>query len=484
MGKKLSPTRIFTKQQVNNLLNATIGKTLLEVDYAELFKLYEGKTKVTGIAGEIIEISVLGCEMDNRQDPDIIVDNIKTELKTTGMIKPKKQQSPYLFECKEPVSVTAVSIDKIVNENFENSNFWHKLEHILWVYYWYNSNVTVKLEGYKNFKIIGFQFYEFNNSDRLTLRQDWLIVRDFLIDIHNNFKTEDERKKQYPRLSHELRSQLMLIDTAPKYPNPPRFRLKRAFATVIADRYFKNRHYEHLSQPITKYSEIDEKCKIMNEKYKDKTFKEIASILGTELTQTKNFAETLVIKMFGSDAKSLNSIEDFAKIGLMAKCVPLRENGSIKEDTKLFMPNLLEWIDESTFENSALYSFFAERQFILIIYQHIGREVVFKKIKRVFFNEEMIFQSVKPLWDQVRYLITSKKLKIVRKLNQDGSEKRNKSGTVQESPNFPKSANFDTFLRGSATKTEDKYKTLCINGLKMLPQYVWLSRRIIKKFID
>ena len=47
-----------------------------------------GRDKVKGIAGDIIEESVLGCKKDSKQEPDILVDGVLTELKTTGMIEP------------------------------------------------------------------------------------------------------------------------------------------------------------------------------------------------------------------------------------------------------------------------------------------------------------------------------------------------------------------------------------------------------------
>ena len=145
MANTKDNSRVFTREQVDKLLSATIGQTLEAVDKVGLFKLHAGRDKVKGIAGDIIEVSVLGCNKDSLQEPDIIVDGELTEIKTTGMVKPKKNDSPYLFECKEPVSVTAVSIDKIVHEEFESSSFWHKLAHLLWVYYWYNSAETVKV---------------------------------------------------------------------------------------------------------------------------------------------------------------------------------------------------------------------------------------------------------------------------------------------------------------------------------------------------
>ena len=370
MGEEKTLARIFTRQEIDGLLSASIGKTLEQVDKAGLFIQHEGKSKVTGIAGDIIEISVLGCGRDSKQEPDIIVDNVQVELKTTGLIKPKKKDSPYQFECKEPVSITAVSIPVIVKEEFETSNFWHKLAHVLWVYYWYKSPNTVKLDGYKNFPILGFQFYEFDEADRLRLKQDWLLVRDFLIVIHRNYTSQAEREMQYPKLSSALRSQLMLIDTAPKYPNSPRFRLKRTFATVIANAYFTKKKLEKLETPITKYADIDAKCEELNRAYAGKTFAEIAGSLGIPLGNAKNFAELVVLRMFESNAGSLNKIDDFVKIGLIAKSLPLRHTGAPKESMKMFMPDFKEWTSEESFEESFLRDYFAEHQFLFIVYQY------------------------------------------------------------------------------------------------------------------
>ena len=415
-------SRIFTREQVDALLTATIGKTLLQVDKAHLFAHHEGREKVKGIAGDIIEESVLGCKKDSKQEPDILVDGVLTELKTTGLVKPKKKDSPYIYECKEPVSITAVSIPVIVNEEFETSNFWHKLAHMLWVYYWYKSPETVKLEGYKTFPVLGFQFYEFSEDDKTLLRQDWLLVRDFLIVIHRDYHTKEERESQYPRLSHELRGQLMLIDTAPKFPNSPRFRLKRAYATVIADQYFSKRHFEKLDESISKYADIDRKCLVMTQKYRGKTFAQIALELGVNLDMdVKNFAESAVVKMFGGHVSKLNDIEDFAKIGIIAKSVPLKENGKGKEDMKLFQPNLIDWTSEDEFEESAIYDYFSGHHFLFIIYRHVDKDVVFEGFKRIFFDEKFIMENVKKTWDDVRDLIANHKLRIDMKKDKNGN---------------------------------------------------------------
>ena len=81
-------------------------------------------------------------------------------------------------------------------------------------------------------------------------------------------------------------------------------------------------------------------------------------------------------------------------------------------------------------------------------------------------------------WSQVRQLIKEKRLVIEKIFRKDCTPIINPtSGVQRESPNFPKEAQCDVFLRGSGTDSSDKYKTLEINGLRMLPQEIWLSKR-------
>lgn len=507
MKNEIDSSRIFTKEQIFSLLNPAMGKTLYEVDSRHLFVQYEPMEKVTGLAGNIVEQSILGCKADNRQDVDIYIDGVGYEIKTTGMIVPKDTNSEYLYECKEPVSVTAVSIQKIVNEEFETSNFWHKLEHLLWVYYWYKSESTVKPVGYKPFPLLKFQLFEFDEADKLRLKHDWLLVRDFLISIHKEYPTEEGRKSQYPFLSSKLRKVLLVIDTAPKYPNPPRFRLKRDFASEIAGNLFlKNGKAPlvKLSKPILDFDDIDSKCKELNRLYAGKTFAEIAEKLGmtirfskksedeqtdettNKIVSAKNFAEQVVLNMFGTDAKRLNKIEDFVKIGLIAKSLPLESNGKPKESMKMYTPNFKDWIAETTFVDSYMREYFSEHQFLLIVYRYTkpseqvkdSKYIKFVGFKRVYISDSYIDTMVWKFWNDVRMLIKDKKLKIVKEYDSSGKPKINKvSKTQKEAPNFPKEALYDVFMRGSASKSREQDKTLEINGLKMIPQEIWLSKR-------
>ena len=70
------------------------------------------------------------------------------------------------------------------------------------------------------------------------------------------------------------------------------------------------------------------------------------------------------------------------------------------------------------------------------------------------------------------------------KLDKNGNYILNKSGSFMESPNFPKKSTHKVFIRGGAATSEEKNKTLEINGLKMIPQSIWLSRDEVIKLIE
>lgn len=112
---------VFTKSQIENLLNDCINRTVGEIDTKGV--LSSGRYN-KGYVGAVIEQSVLGYPADCDRRPDLLVDGSEVELKTTGIVKSRQQGVAY--EAKEPMSITAVRPEEIVYEEFENSAFWEK----------------------------------------------------------------------------------------------------------------------------------------------------------------------------------------------------------------------------------------------------------------------------------------------------------------------------------------------------------------------
>ena len=239
--------------QLEDVLDSVRGKTLGEVDSAHVFDKTKEHPKVTGIAGDVIEQSVLGYPADVKQEPDLIVDGEEVELKTTGLRPSKKDEG---LEAKEPMTITAVSLENIADETFYDSSFWHKIRKILVVYYLYDSERTVTAAEYARFTIKGHQFHVFSKEEEETLKNDWQLVHDFVRRVQETSRTKDELREGYARLSSALRGDLMMIDTAPKYPNPPRFRLKRSVVTYMARKIFKDR-IEMLPVSVSSFGELE-----------------------------------------------------------------------------------------------------------------------------------------------------------------------------------------------------------------------------------
>lgn len=473
----------FRKQELERLLEDTLNKTLGQVDKNNVFDRTKTNPKITGIAGDVIEQSVLGFPADNKQRPDLDVEGIDIELKTTGIRLSKKNSKQY--EAKEPMSITAVSPKKIVKEDFYDSNYWHKLENMLLVYYHYDSFKTVKASEYANFYIRGYEFHKFSQEDENRLRADWEIVRDFIRQLQNQY---DKPENEYPRISSELRSRLVYIDTAPKWPNRPRFRLKRQFLTSIVQNHFGNR-LEQLPGKYMSFNDIDRKCSELTSLYCGKTVQELVDILGIESKISKVISEQIVVRMFGGEAKKISKIELFRKFGLVAKTITLTKTGCRTEDMKLFTIDFDEWLDVDTkFEDSNIYDYFANRQLLCILFEEPSMEAslkenVFIGFKRLSFSDRFIQNDVKKVWEDIRDLVYNDKLResiIYDKHNKPRVNKKN--GTIQTCVNFPKSKDSIIFVRGTGQDSKDK--PVVLNDISMYRQNIWLKGSYVARELN
>ncbi len=477
----------FRREELEKKLDNVLNKTLGEVDVNHVFNKTITNPKVTGIAGDVIEQSVLGFPSDNLQRPDLNVDGIDTELKTTGIRLSKKEENKY--EAKEPMSITAVSPNQIIFEQFPTSKFWHKLEHMLLVYYHYASAKTVKAAEYADFYIRGYEFHEFDEVDEARLKNDWEMVRDFIIEIHNTY---DIPENQYTRLSSELRDRLVYIDTAPKWPNPPRFRLKRHVVTNIVQKHFGDK-LEQLSGRYNGYKDIDNKCHSITMQDADKTVENLIVKYGIKVKDIKKLSksinEAIIVKMFGGQSKKLNQIEMFSKFGIIGKSVTMTVEGNRTEDTKLFAIDFEEWSDSDiAFEESSIYDYFANHQFLCMLFEEpsIDAPLCYNKFigfKRFSFSEEFIQNDVRKIWEEVRSLVLENRLIETVLLSKEGKPIINKkTGTIKTSINFPKSKENIVFVRGggldSSVKTEE------VNGIKMYKQYVWIKGSYIVEYLN
>lgn len=497
----VSDDRKYTKAFVHDLLERVKGKTLGEVDTSRQFDRTKKSEKITGIAGDVIEQSVFGYERDSKQECDIEIDGVLTELKTTGVRVPKsdiakakgKVGAAYnvYLGAKEGISITGVTFEPTIQTDFDTSHFWEKSEHLLIVFYEYKSYEAVPASAYADFPIVDYCYNTFSEEEKSKLQNDWEIVRDYLQDIYNKYTNEKDRNEQLVGFTHVLRPDLLLIELVPAFKKKstgsyqkPRYRLKQTFIDYIVRGHFdKSRANTEISlkESFSSFSELDSRCNALSAKYSGLTFKQLKNVLGVEAEiSDKSFGAQCILKMFDADCTKLNQISDFTKAGIIAKTITVTPSGCRTEDMKLSRIYFEEWADKDIeFQESDVYSYFCEHSFLCPVFcehDNINSEkTTFEGFKRFSFDDDFIESEVKRTWEDSRELIHKKQLKWEYVYDKNGEKRKNNSGSYMGAPNFPKSADYQVFFRGGANDSRDEAKTEIVNGIKMLPQYFWLK---------
>lgn len=503
----VSEDRKYTKSFVYNLLEGIKGKTLGEVDKSHQFARTQKSGKITGIAGDVIEQSVFGYERDSKQECDIEIDGVLTELKATGVRVPKsdlknvkgKSGAEYnvYLGAKEGISITGVTFEPDIQKDFMTSHFWEKSEHLLIVFYEYKSYDVVPASEYAHFPIVDYCYNRFSDEERRKLQNDWEIVRNYLSDIYTKYPTQKERNENLQGFTHILRPNLLLIELVPGFKKKstgsfqkPRYRLKQTFIDYIVRGHFNKSREEtevKLKESFSSFSQLDARCHTFTAKYRGMTFLQMKELftIDTEIS-TKDFGAKCILKMFGANCNRLNQISDFTKAGIIAKTITITPNGKRTEDMKLKHIDFDEWADRNVdFEDSELYTYFCEHSFLCPIFcEHDNTDsskTTFEGFKRFAFDEDFIESEVKRTWEDSRKLIHQNKLEWEYLYDKQGNKRKNKNGSYMGAPNFPKSSEYEVFFRGGADVSTEATRTEIVNGIKMLPQFFWLKGSYIAR---
>jgi hypothetical protein len=372
----------------------------------------------------------------------------------------------------------------------------------LFVFYHYDSNVTVRAAAYANFFIRGYLFYQFSEDNMIIIKKDWQKIHDFVEEVQNTY-SDEEAKRFYPNLSSKINKELVFLDTAPKYPHAPRIRLRKRVVTLIVQEKF-GENLEHLPDKYYEYKDVVDKCKSITEKHKNKSMADILATYDitidlTKKHKTKQYAEMAIVRMFGGESKKMSQISLFETFGIVGKSVAITSNETRTEDMKLFAVDFEELIEkeiededtselrEKKFEDSSLYNYLVDNKLLCVVFQENSadkdgnidmRENKFLGFKMIDLGIPELLESAKKTWETLRDLIINKKLKDIPVRMKSGEIRITPKTKIQmTAPNFPKSEDNLIFLRGSggnATK-----KTQEVNGVKMLKQYYWIKGSFI-----
>lgn len=434
------------------------GKTLRQVcDPSILKHNYTGK----GNFGQILEKFYFGYDPNSKSEADFF--EIGMELKSS----PLKQLKNNEYRSKERLVLSIIDYLKIVEQSFDESDFWKKNANILLIFYLHQAGFDIL-----DYLIKLVDEWNFPNTDLEIIKKDWQLIKQKVADGKAHELSEGDtfylgactkganalsvRKQPFSKIPAKQRA----------------YSLKQGYVNhIIASIAGETKEiYGKLipSVAVAKKQTIEEVVISKFKPYYGKTIEQILASTGVELNTTaKSFYANLTKAILGIELDK--EIEEFEKAEIIVKTVRLKENNLPKEDVSF--PNFKyeeiineEW-DDSNFKD------ILEHKFLFVFFQFEDEQLVLRKVK--FWNMPYadILEAEK-VWEKTKDIVS--KGKIVKEV----------IGTTRYT-NFPnKSFNSVSHVRPHATNAADTYPLPTKDKLTKAKEYTkhcfWLNNTYVR----
>jgi len=344
------------------------GKSLREICEAEIANHnFSGK----GNFGQLLEKFYFGYNPNSKSEADFF--EIGMELKSSPLKQIKNQE----YRAKERLVLSIIDYLKIIDQSFEESDFWRKNANLLLIFYLHQSGVNVL-----DLIIKLVDEWSFPQSDLEIIKNDW----------------ETIKRKVAEGKAHELsEGDTFYLGACTKGANSKSLRRQPNCNILAKQRAYslKQGYVNHIIASIageTKevYGKIftptaEKKNKTIEDivierfqPYYGRTIEEIVENTGVDLNiKAKNFYASLTKAILGIELDK--EIEEFQKAEIIIKTVRLKENGLPKED--ISFPNFkYEEIIDETWDES-YFKDILEHKFLFVFFQYEGKKLVLRKVK-------------------------------------------------------------------------------------------------------
>ena len=442
------------------------GKSLRQVcDVKVLEHSYLGK----GNFGQVLEKFYFGYEPNSKAEADFA--QIGMELKSS----PLKQLKNDEFRSKERLVLNIINYVNVVNQNFENSDFFKKNASILLIFYLHNAGYDIL-----DYLIKLVDEWSFPSTDLEIIKKDWQTI---------NEKIANGK-------AHELsEGDTFYLGACTKGANALSIR-KQPFSEIPAKQRaysFKQGYVNHIiasianenkgiygklipNVQVAKKQTIEE---IVISKFKPfygKTEEEIIKILKIKInTKAKSFYASLTKAILGIELDK--EIEEFEKAEIIVKTVRLKENDLPKED--ISFPNFkYEEIVNEDWEDSD-FKDILEHKFLFVFFQFENEKLILRKVK--FWNMPYLdLIEVEKVCTKTKQIVA--KGEIVKEI------KTNKKGKEIRFTNFPsKKFSSISHVRPHAKDSSDTFELPKKDKLTKQNEYTkhcfWLNNTYVKNEI-
>jgi DNA mismatch repair protein MutH len=396
---------------------------------------------------------------------------IGMELKSS----PLKQLKNDEFRSKERLVLNIINYVNVVNQNFENSDFFKKNASILLIFYLHQAGFDIL-----DYLIKLVDEWSFPSTDLEIIKKDWELIT----------------KKIADGKAHELsEGDTFYLGACTKGANALSVR-KQPFSEIPAKQRaysFKQGYVNHIiasianeskgiygklipNAQVAKKQTIEEIVLSKFKPFYGKTKEEIVKILKIEInTKAKNFYANLTKAILGIELDK--EIEEFEKAEIIVKTVRLKENDLPKED--ISFPNFkYEEIVNQEWEDSD-FKHILEHKFLFVFFQFENEKLILRKVK--FWNMPYLdLIEVEKVWTKTKQIVA--KGEIVKEI------KTNKKGKEIRFTNFPsKKFSSISHVRPHAKDASDTFELPKKDKLTKQNEYTkhcfWLNNTYVKNEI-
>lgn len=223
-------------------------------------------------------------------------------------------------------------------------------------------------------------------------------------------------------------------------------------------------------------AEVDEKIQI----YKGKKVSELKELLGMAHKDNKASFVQLALKLMRIKGNKFELCD--GQINALLKTVRLTGMGKPAEAMSFMPVNFEEWVSDTYWESSSLFTYFNEKVLVFFIFQQYpsGKrvdddEMTFLGVKVWKMSDYDLTHGLKEIWSEVRYLIKQNKLEITSLEQRDGR--------IVNKNNLP-SSKFNELghLRPGAKNGSDKL--LLPTGQRIVKQRFWFNVKYVEEIIS
>lgn len=446
------------KKSVIDYAKLLRGKTLRQIcDPLILEHNYTGK----GNFGQILEKFYFGYDPNSKSEADFF--EIGMELKTS----PLKQLKNNEYRSKERLVLNIINYIEVVNQQFEESDFWKKNANILLIFYLHQAGYDIL-----DYLIKLVDEWNFPNTDLEIIKKDWELIKQKIADGK----------------AHELsEGDTFYLGACTKGANANSTR-KQPFSNIPAKQRaysLKQGYVNHIiasianeatgiygklipTVAIAKKQTIEDVVISKFKPYYGKTIQQILTLTDVKINTTaKSFYASLTKAILGIELNK--EVEEFEKAEIIVKTVRLKENNLPKED--ISFPNFKyqeivneEW-DDSNFKD------ILEHKFLFVFFQFEQEELVLRKVK--FWNMPYAdIHEAEKVWTKTKEIVA--KGNIVKEIKSD-----------IRYTNFPNKAfSSVSHVRPHATNAADTYPLPTKDKLTKANEYTkhcfWLNNTYVR----